>query len=483
MKRPKKFAQTDAGNAEFFAAEFRNRILFDHKQKRWLIWSEKATRWQEDRTGQIRELMKRATEVRALRAIDLPVRTKQEQDRRKDEMAWAVASQSLFRIDAALELAKSISGIADPGANWDADPWLLGVSNGVVDLKTGEFRPGTQQDRITKFTSVKFDAKATCSRLERFILEVSGGDTEIAAYLQRAIGYTLTGSTKEQCLFACYGSGSNGKTTLFEVLNYLLGDYATDLPFAALDTKHHAIGEGVNLPGSRFVKSVETRDGRQLDEARIKSWTGGDTITIRPLHRNGFSFIPTHKHWLSFNDKPVIRDDSPAMWRRMRLIPFTQTFDGKDKDGGLLEKLKAEAPGILNWAISGAIAWQRDGLGMPKAIAEATAQYQVESDPLGPFFEDCCVIGSTYNAYKGQLREQYLQWCKDNYERPLSRNAFAAKLERKGIIAGRSKTQRYWIGIGLVTNKLLGTSPLGTNPPKVMSPEAESGDVKSSGIN
>jgi len=146
-----------------------------------------------------------------------------------------------------------------------------------------------------------------------------------------------------------------------------LGDYGVDLPFSTLETKHYTIGEGVNLPGARFAKSVETLEGRQLDEARIKSWTGSVTISIRPLHRNAFSFPPTHKLWLAFNHKPVIKDDSIAMWRRIRLVPFRHSFDDAAMDKNLLEKLRAEAPGILNWAIHGCLAWQRDGLISPKA--------------------------------------------------------------------------------------------------------------------
>jgi len=487
------YAQTDTGNAEFFAWFINGRTLFDHKQGRWLIWNTKLSRWEEDRTGQIIELAKAAVaerekqaralpettaelEVELKQAVDesilatLKLRKMQFINHKKAAIKWVKGSESLFRINALLTLARSLPAIADPGTDWDQNHMLLGVENGVVELRTGRWRARTKQDRITKTTGIAHDPKADCPRWKQFLQEIFGGDEELIGYIQRAVGYTLTGSTREQCLFACYGSGSNGKTTLFEILIYLLGDYATDLPFASLDTKRHSIGEGVNLPGSRFVKSVETSKGRQLDEARIKSWTGGDTITIRPLHRNAFSFAPTHKHWMAFNDKPVIRDDSPAMWRRIRLIPFTQTFNGKGKDESLSDKLKAEASGILNWAIAGCVAWQQDGLGIPKAVELATAQYQAESDPIGPFLEDCCVVGSDYFVSKGELQVAYSRWCRDNLEKPLTRQALADRL-RKSFTEGRKKTQRFWVGIGLVVHLVLGAG--------VVSPEADDSDAKS----
>jgi putative DNA primase/helicase len=448
-KRYRRYDRSDTGNAALYAQLYKEKVLFDHKQQRWLVWDAGKSRWMEDTTGQVREFAKDAGQIRFKAAGALPSGTDHERDEQKREARWAIDSQSLYRIDAALELAQSVASIADTGEHWDADPWLLGVANGIVDLQSGTLRPATQQNRITKFSSVVFDGDADCPRFKQFLAEIFDGDSELTGYVQQAVGYTLTGSTREQCLFACYGKGSNGKTTFLEIVLHITGDYGVDLLFSTLETKKYAIGEGVNLPGARFAKSVETREERQLDEARIKSWTGGDTISIRPMYRNAFSFRPTHKLWLAFNHKPIIRDDSDAMWRRIRLIPFLHTFDSAHSDKALLEKLKAEAPGILNWAIEGCLAWQRDGLKTPAAVERATSEYEAESDPLAPFFEDRCETDAAFNVPKRELWNAYQAWCQANKQRPVPRKPFAEKMKSRGFGEGSTGSVRYWTGLRL----------------------------------
>jgi putative DNA primase/helicase len=445
-QRNRSYSRSDAGNAELFAALYGDKVRFDHKQGRWLIWDEKRGRWYEDKRGEVRRLAKKAARCRAKGAVGIS-----DADESKAQFKWAKGSENRYRIDAALELTKSEAPISDDGEGWDADPLLCGVANGVVDLRTGKFRPGTREDRITKFSPVTYIDSAKCSRFEKFIEEIFGGDSELIAFVQKAAGYTLTGSTQEQVLFACYGEGANGKSTFLEILVHILGDYGTDLPFSTLEKKRQLpVGEGTSLPGARFAKSVETREDLQLDEARIKSWTGGDTISINPKYRPLFSFTPTHKLWLAFNHKPEISDDSKAMWRRVRLIRFTRTFGAKDADNNLLNKLKAEASGILNWAIAGCLAWQKGGLNPPKAVEDASCEYQAESDPLAPFFEDCCELGPTFQVTKGALSTAYQNWCRPNKERPCSRRVFADKMKSRGFVERRDGQARYWAGLRLL---------------------------------
>jgi putative DNA primase/helicase len=455
--------RTDSGNAELFAYLCREIVRFDHKQGRWLIWNTDRSRWIEDKQGKVRILAKQAARYRAKAALNIG-----DDEKRKEEIAWAFQSEGRYRINAALELAKSEAPISDDGEGWDSDPWVLGVANGIVDLRTGELRPATQQDRITKFSPVALDTKAKCPRFERYLEEIFGADADLKSYVQKAVGYSLTGSTREQCLFACYGEGSNGKTTFFEIILYVMGDYGLDLSFSVLEAKHYgnAPGEGVNLPGARFAKAVETREGKQLDEARIKAWTGGDTITVRPLYRNSFSFQPTHKLWLAFNHKPVISDDSAAMWRRIRLIPFLNKFEGQQKDSGILGKLKAEASGILNWAIKGCLAWQKEGLKTPKAVEEATSEYEAESDPLAAFFEDCCEMDLAFRIPKSKLRDAYQDWCRANKERLVSRKAFAEKMKKRGFGEGSTGTDRFWTGLRCRSQAK--ASPIDQNGPSLV---------------
>jgi putative DNA primase/helicase len=452
--------RTDSGNAELFAYLGREIVRFDHKQNRWLIWNQTRSRWIEDKQGKVRILAKTAARYRAEAALNID-----DVEERKKEIAWAFQSEDRYRIDAALELAKSEGPISDDGEGWDSDPWLFGVANGIVDLRTGAMRPATQQGRITKFSPVAFDAKAECPRWEQFMGEIFGADADLKSYVEKAVGYSLTGCTREQCLFACYGEGSNGKTTFLEITLYVQGDYGLDLSFSVLEAKHYGStpGEGVNLPGARFAKAVETREGKRLDEARIKAWTGGDTITVRPLYRNSFSFQPTHKLWLAFNHKPVIGDDSSAMWRRIRLIPFMHTFDPQHADKGMLDKLKAEASGILNWAIAGSLAWQKEGLKAPEAVERATSEYEAESDPLAPFFEDCCELDAAFQVPKTRLRNAYQDWCGVNKEKPVSRKAFADKMKKRGFGEGSTGTVRFWTGLRFRTHLEIG--PIDLNDP------------------
>jgi putative DNA primase/helicase len=438
------YPRTDAGNAELFAALYGEKVRFDHKQGRWLIWNDTRSRWVEDKQRKVRILTKKAARYRAKAALNIG-----DEEKRKQEFGWALQSEHRYRIDAALELAKSEAPISDDGERWDSNPWLFGVANGIADLRTGALRPATPQDRITKFSPVAFDANAKCPRWEQFLEDIFCADAVLKRYVQKAVGYSLTGCTSEQCLFACYGEGSNGKTTFLEITLYVQGDYGLDLSFNILEAKHYGStpGEGVNLPGARFAKAVETREGKQLDEARIKAWTGGDTITVRPLYRNFFSFQPTHKLWLAFNHKPIIGDDSKAMWRRIRLIPFLCTFDPQHADKGMLEKLKAEASGILNWAITGCLAWQKEGLQTPKAVEQATSEYEAESDPLAPFFEDCCELDIACRVPKTDLRNAYQDWCRANKEKPVSRKAFAEKMKKRGFGEGSTGSARFWMGL------------------------------------
>jgi putative DNA primase/helicase len=439
------FPCTDSGNAEMFAAIHGESLLFDHKAGRWLLWDGQHQRWVEDKENKVRGLMKNAARARGKYASQT--------ENAGQQYAWARNSESRARIDSALELAKSEVPISDLGEGWDGDPWLLGLANGVVDLQTGQFRSGTRRDRLTKYSPVTFDPNAKCPRFEAFVAEIFSGERALVDYVQKAVGYSLTGSVDEQCLFACHGDGRNGKSTFLEVILHILGDYAIDLPFSILEAKAfgNPPGEGVNLPGTRFAKVVEIREGKKLDEARLKSWTGGDTMTVRPLYRDSFSFHPMHKLWLAFNHRPVISDNSPAMWRRIKLIPFLQKFEGAQRDSGLLDKLKAEAPGIINWALEGCRRWQREGLQMPAQVNAATKEYQDESDVITPFIEECCAIDRAKRVPSADLWAAYLVWTSEARSHAVARTVFADHFKRHGfrpVEVGHNKTWM-WQGLGL----------------------------------
>jgi putative DNA primase/helicase len=440
------FPRTDFGNAEMFAVLHATRVRFDHKQQRWLIWVGDRLRWLEDREKRVRLLMRETVRHRAKNALRLP----EDDENTKPEIRFALASEDRHRIDAALELAKSLPSISEAGDGWDANPWLFGVDNGIVDLKTGEVREEVPEDRITKHSSVPFDPQAKCARFERFLREVFDDDIALVEYIQRMVGYCLTGSVEEQCLFCWYGSGANGKTTLSEVLRYILGDHSVNLAFSALEMKNRSSNDLVALAGARLATAAETNEGVRLNEARIKVLTGGDPITARKLYHEAFTFEPTHKLLLAFNHKPIIADDSEGMWRRVRLIPFTRQFTTEEQDRDLPGALRVEAPGILAWAVRGCLRWQKDGLGEPPAVASATAAYREESDHVGEFIEDCCIEEPGATVTSGELWERYKSWTVDNQEAVLSRQTFSERLEKRCFQRHRGHGGiRRWVGLRL----------------------------------
>lgn len=402
---PPSYATTDAGNGEYFAFLQGDRLRYDHARKRWLVWT--GHWWTPDADAEVRRLAKDTARQRYVDALQI-----EDLKERAAEAKWAVGMEARSRLDSMLLLAQSERPIADDGTGWDADPWLLGVANGIVDLRTGSLRAGRPEDRLTLHTTVAYDPAATCPRWERFLAEVFAGDQALISFIQRAVGYSLSGLTVEQVLFMCFGSGANGKSTFLRVVRAVLGDYAHNVAFSTLELSARSgiPHDLANLVGRRFISASETSELARLNEARIKALTGEDPLTARRLYESEFTFQPVGKFWLSVNHRPQVRDDSVGYWRRIREIPFTQCFRDDQCDPHLFATLQGEAAGILAWAVRGCLAWQREGLGPPEVVQQATAEYQRESDPVVGFLEDCCV--QVPNAYtrSSALFQAYRTW-------------------------------------------------------------------------
>jgi putative DNA primase/helicase len=363
-RRKQGFPRTDAGNAEFFAHLYKDQLRYDFGRGRWLLWAKHW--WVEDRCETVLQLAKEAARMR----YRLRLSASDDADETQKETEWASGSESRSRLEAALKIARSERLLATSGDEWDSDPWLLGVGNGVVNLRNGKLRDGQRSDLLTMHTDVVFDPRAACSRWVRFLDDIFGADRELIGYIQRVVGYCLTGDTTEQVTFLCHGAGANGKSTFLNVVRHVLGDYAYDLPSSTFELKARSANTNdiAALPKRRFVTSLETNEAAPLNEARLKLLTGCDPVSARKLYREFFSFIPTAKFWLATNHRPPVSDDSPGFWRRVRVILFLQQFVGQRADKDLVAKLKAEAPGILRWALEGCLEWQRQGLGLPAAV-------------------------------------------------------------------------------------------------------------------
>ncbi len=437
---------TDAGNAEWLAALYGDTLRYDHTRGRWLLWQ--GDWWAEDTDGQLRRMAKEAARERYRKAADI-----EDAEKKKSVAKWAIKSESRSKLDAALALAQSETPIADSGERWNADPFLLGVQNGVIDLRTGQLRPGKPEDGITLHTDIAFDADAECPRWEQFVGEIFNGDRELIGFIQRAVGYSLTGDVSEQCLFTLHGRGANGKSTFLRVLRHVFGGYAQDTPFTTFElaARNTTPNDLAALAGRRFVTAAEAVPGRRLNEARVKALTGGDPMTARFLYGEYFTFEPTCKLWLAVNHRPNVGDHSVAFWRRMRLVPFTRQFIGVDADDHLGEKLQDEAPGILAWAVRGCLNWQNNGLGYPDAVADATEDYQNDTDPLGEFLQERCEDGKHQSVKASTFYRAYCDWCELNGvtgREKMSRTAFGRRLS-EWFDKEHRRDGNYYFGVGL----------------------------------
>jgi len=393
---------TELGAAERFTRLHGHRMRYDHRRERWLLWE--GHRWRPDADTAVARLAFTFARQWQREAFD------ETATRREQVVKFTFALERRNTLANMLYLARSLKPIADAGDHWDADPWLLGTPSGVVDLRTGTCRPGRPRDRLTMQTRAAFEPTAPCPRWERFLTEVFDGQDDLIAFLQRAVGYSLTGITTEQVLFMLYGTGANGKGTFVNTLKHALGDYAWNMPFATVELhERSAIPNDIAaLVNRRFVIASETNDGARLNEARVKALTGCDPMTARFLHSEFFEFEPVAKFWLSVNHRPVVRDNSYGFWRRLRLIPFKHRFT---LDGTLAAQLEAEAPGILAWAVRGALAWQADGLTAPAIVVQATDAYEAESDPLRDFLEEACEVSNPQaSEYAVPLFTRYKAW-------------------------------------------------------------------------
>ena len=335
---------------------------------------------------------------------------------------------------------------------FDTDPWKLNIENGTLDLKTGELKEHEPKDYITKIAPVSYDAKATCPQWLEFLNTIFKSNVALIKFIQKAIGYSLTGLTVEQCLFIFFGSGANGKSTFDNTIRTLLGDYAQKTPMETFLVKRSdSISNDIaRLQGSRFLSATEVEQGRRLAESLIKQLTGQDTVTARFLHAEFFEFVPAFKLFLSTNHKPIIRGTDHAIWRRIRLVPFEVTIPSDQQDIDLPHKLESELPGILNWALEGCKLWQSEGLGMPEKIREAGLGYQVEMDSLASFFADRCVIEPRKLVKSSILYSEYKRWAEQEGEEIISNRKFTARIIERGFDSTRQSSGQFFLGIGVL---------------------------------
>jgi P4 family phage/plasmid primase-like protien len=401
---------------------------YRHVAGRWFEWT--GSVWAEERTlkvyDRIRAFLRTKAEPKTQRRI--------------------CSAQTVGAVE---RLARSDRRCATLPEAFDSDPFLLNTASGIVDLRTGEIRPHDARALMSRVTAANLGGP--CSRWRDFLKQVTDGDDELAAYLQRFAGYALTGETREHALFFLYGSGGNGKGVFLNTLSAVLGGYAKVAPMESFTESRgdrHPT-ELAMLQGARLVTSQETEQGRAWAESRIKSLTGGDPISARWMRGDFFTFKPQFKLAIAGNHRPTLKNVDEAMRRRLHLIPFTVTVPPDKRDPILPQVLLGEAGGILEWAIEGCLDWQSGGLRPPERVLAATSDYFESQDAFASWFEDCCEPEPNGWELPGALFASWKAWAEKASEPYGNQRSFGDRLEGAGFRRERAHGVRKHRGLVL----------------------------------
>ena len=454
---------TDFGNAERLVDQANYYIRYCHQFCSWYIYTNSEGRWKKDESGFINRIGKDT-----IRRIHVEASRAPTTDAMKAYSGWAFKSEARAALNNMVKLAESSKRVVIKPDELDADDYQFNMRNGIFNLKTFELDEHNRMNFVTRLADYEYDDKAQCPLFQKYLNRIfrSREDKdEMIAFLQRAVGYTLTGSTQEQCLFLLYGSGANGKSVFLDVLNALLGEYGTVTQSRTFTTERGEISNDIAaLAGKRMVYASENSSDTRLDESIIKQLTGGENISARFLHQEFFTFKPRFKIWWAFNHPPAITDMTNSIWRRIKIIPFNEVLPENEWDKKLAEKLIShELPGIFNWGVKGLKEYYNSGsLNPPKVIAEATLRYKEDQDILHDFITEYCDVvssedpfGKSFEIRANDLYEAYKSWNTYNGdEKPMSSTKFGRLLHDKGIQRVRKMDGKYYIGLKLKPGKM-----------------------------
>ncbi len=424
---------TDYGNAKRMVDWFGKELLYCDTLSQWYFWDGK--RYQIDRERKRVHYAKKT-----MLAIENPV--------------WQIKSQSRTRLESMVSLARDEKAIITHSDDLNGNIMLLNVQNGTVDLTTGKLYPHTRSHKITKLANTYYDPKATCPRFMSFLDQIQNKNEEMIHFIQRAIGYGISGSTQEQCLFYLKGQGSNGKSTLLDIISWILNDYSQQAdPSLLIANKYETHPTGLaDLYGARFVVTSEPDKNRNFDESRIKMLTGEKRLKARFMRQDNFEFNTTHTFFLMANNYQRTSSVEEAFWRRFIMVPFPVSIPDHLKDRKLSEKFIHEAPGILAWAVRGCLLWQKEGLKPPSASRAMKEEYQDDMNILSEFFKTCCIVHKKAKCTTKALYEAYTDFCEKNSDNPIKKRTFGIALREHGYQSWRSGTSRGWIGLRLIEN-------------------------------
>ncbi len=425
-----KYPRNDSGFAEAIADYLGEEIAYCPQSETWFTLSD--ARWLPDSCGRHIALVKGiASEALKMAA------TIADDAERSAAVSRALMCGNSHAIKKAVEMVAVDSRLQVAAESIDGDPWLLGVENGTLDLHTSTLITPPRETFVTRFAGTRFDAEAQCPLWSGFIDRVTAGHAGLAEFLQRSVGYSLTGLTVEHSFWFLHGCGKNGKSVFIETLQALAGAYGSRASERLLSIPRHGgesrLDETATLPGVRLLFGNETQEGVRLNERLVKDLTGGDTIRAQALYKQGFNFRPVCKLWMFGNHKPEISGTDYGIWRRVLLVPFTAQISAEEQDKNLALKLRDELPGILNWALAGLRAWERVGLNPPSCVTDGTAEYQSDQDLIADFLDECIEQDPKASTSKAQVFHAYQRWCEDNGIRhPLTSKSLSRRLKDRG---------------------------------------------------
>lgn len=437
----------DMGNAERFVDLFGENVRYCYTEKKWYFYN--SMRWSVDNLGVILRMADKCVEaMKAEAKLYLQADEESGGDMAKKFEKHMKSSRSNKSKKAMLNEIEHHLPILP--IQMDRYKMALNTPSGIINLKNGDVKAHNPEYYFTKITSVDCAEAADCLRWLAFLDDIFAGDKDLIRYIQKAVGYSLTGSTAEQCAFFLYGTGRNGKSTFIDVIRDVFGDYAANIQPETIMVKSsqsNAINSDIaRLKGARLVTSVEPNEGVRLNEGLLKQLTGDDTVTARKLYSEEFEFKPEFKLWMATNHKPIIRGTDTGIWRRIHMIPFNVQIPEDKVDKNLTHKLKAEMTGIFKWCIDGCLMWQREGLQMPAAVLKSVREYRREMDVISAFIEDKCTLEGTVQA--SMLYAAYASWADSNNEYCMSNTKFSTELAKRfEKIKGRN--YNYFTGISI----------------------------------
>jgi P4 family phage/plasmid primase-like protien len=445
----------DKQNGELFARFYRGQFLYVWQIDQWFKWNDII--WQECAGGEIEAAAKQISTAIANKALDA-LKTGDESGNSRRLFSHALKAQNNQQIKSMIALARSEPNMSEKSIDsLNRDTHLLGVKNGVVDLKTGALIVPDQNMLITKQCNANYLPNNQCPQWQKFLNEVFQGKQELIDTIQRLLGYTFTGSVTEEIMVICYGFGANGKSVMSNVVQHVAGGYgktgSPSLLKARRDDDSSPRSDIAGLAGYRYISLNEMQSGDRLDEQVVKLLAGREAISARALYKDHMTYKPSGKVWLKTNHKPVVKEDDDGIWRRLVVIPFGRKFAECERDLNLEEKLIQEADGILAWIIEGAVKWHKSGLDMCQTIKNESSQYRTESDLLGHFLTEKIKFDNSARAVETEVYFYYQNWCRNNGNNPLSKIRFTQKLKERGVKQLASNGKRYYQGIKLAEHK------------------------------